>query len=233
MGAGRSGTTLREQGQFSSAYGPSAGRAAHDQNSDRMLVCPAYGLRVGRFIFGAACITFVLSAFVAAGLAASGRGCAGQTDSSMSGQKPSTRQAFPDALVASGRALFEQDCAFCHGRDAAGGETGPDLTRSTLVAQDLNGNKIGPVIQNGRLGRGMPAFDLATLQISGLVAFVHTQRAKMESQAGGRRGVDIADLQTGNVEAGKAFFNGAGKCSSCHSPQGDLGGIASRYQAAA
>lgn len=76
----------------------------------------------------------------------------------------------------------------------------------------------------------MPAFDLAATQISGLVAFIHTERAKAGAQAGGRRGVDIADLQTGNVEAGKAFFNGAGRCSSCHSPQGDLAGIASRYQ---
>jgi cytochrome c oxidase cbb3-type subunit 3 len=176
------------------------------------------------------CITFVVLAFVSAGQAASGRCGAGQTTSSRSGQKHATRQSFPDALVASGRTLFQQDCAFCHGRDAAGGESGPDLTRSTLVAQDLNGNKIGPVIQNGRQGHGMPAFDLAAAQISGLVAFIHTQRSKTEAQVGGRRGVDIADLQTGSAEAGKAFFNGTGKCSSCHSPQGDLAGIASRYQ---
>lgn len=76
----------------------------------------------------------------------------------------------------------------------------------------------------------MPAFDLAASQISGLVAFIHTQRAKAGAQAGGRRGVDITDLQTGNVQAGKVFFSGVGKCSNCHSPQGDLAGIASRYQ---
>ncbi len=33
-----------------------------------------------------------------------------------------------------------------------------------------------------------------------------------ESQKGGRRGVDAADLQTGNVDGGKQYFNGAGKC---------------------
>jgi cytochrome c oxidase cbb3-type subunit 3 len=76
----------------------------------------------------------------------------------------------------------------------------------------------------------MPAFDLAATQISGLVAFIHTQRIKTQAQGGGRRGVDVADLQTGNVEAGKAFFNGDGKCSSCHSSEGDLAGIASRYR---
>ena len=42
--------------------------------------------------------------------------------------------------------------------------------------------------------------------------------------------MDVADLQTGNVEAGKQYFNGAGGCANCHSPTGDLAGIASRYK---
>ena len=42
--------------------------------------------------------------------------------------------------------------------------------------------------------------------------------------------MDPSDLQTGNAEAGKQYFNGAGGCSNCHSPTGDLAGIASRYQ---
>jgi hypothetical protein len=40
----------------------------------------------------------------------------------------------------------------------------------------------------------------------------------------------VADLQTGNAEAGKAYFNGAGGCAKCHSATGDLAGIAKRYQ---
>jgi cytochrome c oxidase cbb3-type subunit 3 len=36
-------------------------------------------------------------------------------------------------------------------------------------------------------------------------------------------------LLTGNAEAGRAYFNGAGKCASCHSPTGDLAGIAKKY----
>jgi cytochrome c oxidase cbb3-type subunit 3 len=42
--------------------------------------------------------------------------------------------------------------------------------------------------------------------------------------------VDVSDLQTGNVEAGKKYFNGPGGCATCHSPTGDLAGVASRYQ---
>lgn len=134
------------------------------------------------------------------------------------------------AAVERGQALFLQHCAFCHGRDAEGGETGPDLTRSKLVASDVNGNLIGAVVRNGRPAQGMPAFSLSQEQIDSLAAFIHSQRAKAESQQGGRRGVDPADLQTGNEAAGKAYFYGAGKCSSCHSPTGDLSGVASRLQ---
>ncbi|HSU30799.1 MAG TPA: c-type cytochrome [Bryobacteraceae bacterium] len=139
--------------------------------------------------------------------------------------------SFPPALVESGHTLFQQNCAFCHGRDATGGETGPDLTRSRVVAQDVGGNKIGDVVRNGRPDKGMPAFSaLSPDQISGLVAFIHTQTKQASSRKGGRKGVDVSDLQTGNVEAGKAYFNGAGKCSTCHSPTGDLAGVANRYQ---
>ena len=46
-----------------------------------------------------------------------------------------------------GGPVFLQQCGFCHGRDAAGGEDGPDLTRSKLVATDVGGNQIAPVIR--------------------------------------------------------------------------------------
>jgi cytochrome c oxidase cbb3-type subunit 3 len=133
-------------------------------------------------------------------------------------------------LVSTGNSLFQKDCAFCHGRDAGGGETGPDLTRSKLVAEDVKGDKIGPVVRNGRPDRGMPRFTVSDADVQALAAFIHAQKAKAESQKGGRRGVDPSDLQTGNVEEGKRYFNGAGGCSHCHSPTGDLAGIASRLQ---
>ncbi|MFY9951082.1 MAG: c-type cytochrome, partial [Candidatus Sulfotelmatobacter sp.] len=58
--------------------------------------------------------------------------------------------SYSPALVQKGRALFQQDCSFCHGRDAGGGETGPDLTRSKLVTADVDGDKIGAVVRSGR-----------------------------------------------------------------------------------
>ncbi|MCU1322472.1 MAG: cytochrome c, mono- and diheme variant family [Acidobacteriaceae bacterium] len=135
----------------------------------------------------------------------------------------------PD-LIASGGSLFQQNCAFCHGRDAGGGESGPDLTRSKLVSTDTKGENIGPIVRNGRIEKGMPRFNLGEPELKSLVAFIHSQQDKAMSQTGTRKGVDVSDLQTGNLEEGKKYFNGAGTCSKCHSPTGDLAGIATKYQ---
>ncbi len=133
-------------------------------------------------------------------------------------------------VVERGKTLFGQNCAFCHGREGFGGETGPNLIDSDLVTSDVRGNKIGPVVRNGRPATGMPAFKFSLPEITALSAFLHAQKKKADAHPGGRRGVSVADLQTGNVEAGKQYFNGAGTCSSCHSPTGDLAGIATRYK---
>jgi cytochrome c oxidase cbb3-type subunit 3 len=140
------------------------------------------------------------------------------------------RPTSPSVAATRGKSLFARDCGFCHGRDAAGGETGPDLTRSQLVASDVTGDKIRAVVQNGRPQKGMPPFPKLLLpQLSDLIAFIRDQTKQANSKPGGRRGVDVADLQTGDVEAGKLYFNGSGKCSSCHSPTGDLAGVATRH----
>jgi cytochrome c oxidase cbb3-type subunit III len=144
-------------------------------------------------------------------------------------QKPAA-QSESAATIDAGRALFLQNCAFCHGRDASGGETGPDLTGSKLVEQDVRGDKIGGVIRNGRPEKGMPRFNLSDQDIIAVVTFIHHQRNEAEAHPGARRRVDVSDLQTGNVEAGRQYFNGAGKCASCHSATGDLAGIAKRYE---
>jgi cytochrome c oxidase cbb3-type subunit 3 len=126
---------------------------------------------------------------------------------------------------------FGSQCGFCHGKDAAGGETGPDLTRAELVAQDSNGDKLSPMIRAGRPNNGMPAFpNIAQGEMTAIVAFLHTQMDKFAELGGGRRSVEPADLATGNAAAGRQYFQGAGKCASCHSPTGDLAGIGKKYQ---
>src|SRR6185295_13306027 len=139
-----------------------------------------------------------------------------------------TPQSYPPELVRRGQPIFSSQCGFCHGRDAMGGESGPDLTRAALVAADVRGDKIAPLLRAGRVDKGMPAFTLSEADLAATVAFIHDQKDKAQSFAGGRRAVDVADLQTGNADAGKRYFSNA--CSTCHSPTGDLAGIANRLQ---
>ncbi|MDQ3212861.1 MAG: cytochrome c [Acidobacteriota bacterium] len=141
-----------------------------------------------------------------------------------------TPQKYPPAQVDAGRVAFASQCGFCHGRDAMGGETGADLTRSALVAEDVRGDKIGPVIRSGRPEKGMPPFNLPDTDVAAMVAFIHDTKVKAESLVGSRRTVDVEDLQTGNAQAGQQFFNGAGGCIKCHSPARDFAGLATRLQ---
>jgi cbb3-type cytochrome c oxidase subunit III len=133
-------------------------------------------------------------------------------------------------LAETGGALFHQNCAFCHGRDAMGGETGPDLTQSNLVLTDTTGEKIAAVVREGRPDNKMPGFNFSSQEMRSLIAFIRMREAEAKAHPGGRRGVSIEDLQTGNAEAGKRYFEGPGGCTRCHSPAGDLAGLANRHK---
>ena len=178
---------------------------------------------------GALCLAALLG-FASSGTAQSVKPSVQTPSVTRQPSKTATPQIYPPALVKSGDAVYQGNCTFCHGRDAGGGETGPDLTHSKLVTEDVKGDKISDVVRNGRVEKGMPRFNLSDADMAGLVAYIHEQSAKAASQKGGRRGVDVEDLQTGNVEAGRQYFNGAGACSQCHSPTGDLADVAARYQ---
>lgn len=133
-------------------------------------------------------------------------------------------------LSKAGAQLFQQNCAFCHGRDAMGGETGPDLTQSKLVRKDRTGDEISKVIHEGRPDNKMPAFNFSDQETRSIIAFIREREAEAVAHPGGRRGVSVEDLQTGNAAEGKRYFEGAGGCAKCHSATGDLAGIASRHE---
>src|SRR5439155_10540473 len=122
------------------------------------------------------------------------------------------------AAVERGRQAFSQDCGFCHGANARGGSSGPDLTRSTLVLEDEGGKQLGDFLRVGRPDKGMPKFDESAAQAADLAAFLHGA-IYLNSN---RRLYKILDIVVGDPKAGEAYFNGAGRCSSCHSPARDL-----------
>ncbi len=140
-------------------------------------------------------------------------------------------QSDDSGLVNRGRIQFGASCSFCHGLEATGGAEGPNLMRSSLVRHDSAGELITQVILNGRPGKGMPAISLNAEQIKGVVAFLHARLAQSDHASPKAPGEDF-DLQrllTGSSDAGKVYFNGAGRCSGCHSPTGDLAHVASKY----
>jgi len=130
-----------------------------------------------------------------------------------------------------GRAEFQKTCSFCHGLEADGGAHGPNLVRSALVRHDKDGDLIGAVIREGRPEKGMPAFPLEPGKISDIVTFLHASVSASDSAGGDgpSRDYPLELLLTGDAGKGKAYFNGAGGCSGCHSPSGDLAGLAGKY----
>jgi cytochrome c oxidase cbb3-type subunit 3 len=132
------------------------------------------------------------------------------------------------AAVERGQKLLVDQCGFCHGANARGGSGGPDLTRSALVQTDEDGTQLGEFLAAGRPDKGMPKFDLPRAQVSDLATFLHSAIYANSN----RRLYKILDIVVGDAKAGEAYFNGAGRCSACHSPTGDLKGIGAKYEPA-
>lgn len=133
----------------------------------------------------------------------------------------------PDSEAAKrGQAIFVPTCGFCHGTNATGGAQGPNLVRSTVVLHDGGtGKEIGPVVHNGRPGKGMPAFpNLTDAQIHDLAQYLlgRTQAAA------NRMEYTIQNIVTGNAGEGQAYFQA--HCATCHSVTGDLAHIATKYE---
>jgi cytochrome c oxidase cbb3-type subunit III len=127
-----------------------------------------------------------------------------------------------------GQAVFSQSCGFCHAADATGTGQAPNLVRSDLVRHDENGNLIGPVIRDGRPGKGMPPIHLSEPQISDVIAFLQWRLADADrTNPADPHAYSLQRLLTGNAAAGKAFFDR--QCTACHSASKDLAGIAKKY----
>src|SRR5262249_39864099 len=115
----------------------------------------------------------------------------------------------------------------CHGANAKGGESGPDLIRSVIVLDDEDGAGLSKFLKTGRPDLGMPRFDLPAEQVSDIATFLHQRVTDAEF----RQTYKVLNILVGDFKAGAAYFNGAGGCTSCHSLGGDFKGIGSKYDA--
>lgn len=136
-----------------------------------------------------------------------------------------------EAAADRGRKVWAAECIDCHGTQARGSDKGANLIRSELVLRDRYGSEIGPFLRKGHPTQsGSPSAELSQFQIEEVSHFIHLQVYDTLRSAPVFRPHDVV---TGDAKAGAAFFNGEGKCATCHSPSGDLAGIGSRYAPAA
>ncbi len=139
----------------------------------------------------------------------------------------------PDpASVKRGQPLFVASCGSCHAANATGTPNAPNLIRSTVVRHDKDGSAIAGVIKSGAPHTTTPAATMTSDQVSDVVSFIRDLIQTYDKSSAGSMPADYpaALLLTGNAQAGRAWFNGAGRCSTCHSPTGDLAGIAGKYR---
>jgi cytochrome c oxidase cbb3-type subunit 3 len=145
------------------------------------------------------------------------------------------RAQFPRAVIDPAQAergakLYASNCARCHGDDARGTPTGPDMLRSEPILRDhremLHGKDLGPLL------RTLPQhnYKFNDKELGELSQFLQLSINKIL-----RSGYNDqpTGLLSGDAKAGEAYFNGAGGCNKCHSATSDLAGISKRYTTAA
>src|SRR4051812_16242294 len=136
------------------------------------------------------------------------------------------------ALIQRGQGLYGVQCRACHGADLRGGDIGgPNLLRSQLALNDLEGELIGPVITGGRQTPGMaamPAIQMPPDDIKAVATYIHSVQATMRGQGSPPPGgaVELKVL-VGDAAAGQTYFKNS--CTSCHSVTGDLQGVGARF----
>lgn len=138
---------------------------------------------------------------------------------------PAQQRALPSAeVIERGDGLYQVNCMACHGADLRGGDQGgPNLLRSTVVLNDVDGEVIGQVIRNGmnRMPMITTLDDEAIRAVSG---YIHSVVATAQGQGAPPRVEYDLDIVVGDARRGERFFNQ--ECTDCHSVTRDLDGIA-------
>ena len=118
------------------------------------------------------------------------------------------------AALDPGAKLFARNCSACHGDTAKGGR-GPDLTTGQWKHGSTNADVMRNIVK-GIPGTQMPPIPMPEEDAQRIVAFLRWATGESAQ----------AQL-TGNLDAGRAHFFGAGECSQCHM-FGGRGGILGR-----
>ncbi len=152
----------------------------------------------------------------ARGRGAGGRGAtAGQAPAAPVSGSPVVDPAAHDR----GRALWASHCIECHGSQARGSETGPNIIRTKTVNFDRSsptpGSVLAPFLKAGHPTQsGKPS---ATFTDEENVALAHFLRQRVNDTMRGSPLFTVGDILVGDAKAGEGYFHGAGGCAACHS----------------
>ena len=137
------------------------------------------------------------------------------------GAGPSDLPTVDAAAAGRGRTVYAAQCINCHGTQARGTEKGANLVRSTVVLWDRHGSELGPFLKKGHPSQSGGAA-LTDEQITSLAHFL---RERVNDSLRGSPIFKAGNVLTGDVKAGAAFFNGEGKCSTCHGATNSLAAL--------
>jgi mono/diheme cytochrome c family protein len=142
---------------------------------------------------------------------------------------PPDRPPVDAAAADRGRALYGVECITCHGSTARGTDSAPSLIRSIVVLNDRYGSLLGPFFAKGHpMQSGRPSAELASSQA---VDLMHFLRQRINDTLRGSPVFTVGDIVVGSAAAGKAWFEGDGRCATCHSVTSDFAGLATRIPA--
>ncbi len=136
-------------------------------------------------------------------------------------------KVYSPAAVTRGFAAYNSTCGYCHGERGKGGKAGPDLVFSEVTLHDEDGVQITARVRGAEHAKAGKV-DATDAQLVDIAAYLHSRVI----YASGRGDVRMSEVLVGNAKAGETYFNGAGGCAKCHSPEGNLKGVASKYDVA-
>jgi cytochrome c oxidase cbb3-type subunit III len=146
----------------------------------------------------------------------------------LAGAGPSDKPVVDAAAADRGRRTWAAECIDCHGTQARGTDKGPNLVRSVVVLRDRYGSVLAPYFKKGhQMQSGASSATLGQAQIEDLAHFL---RQRVNDTLRGSPLFQPQNVLTGDPKAGAAFFNGEGKCTTCHSATGNLAGIGGRLE---
>jgi mono/diheme cytochrome c family protein len=147
----------------------------------------------------------------------------------LAGAGPMDKPPVDAAAAARGKTVWAAECTSCHGPQARGTDKGPNAVRSLIVLRDRYGSELGPFLKRGHPTQsGKPSASITDSQIVDLANFL---RERVNDSLRGSPLFQVQNVLTGDPKAGAEYFNGEGKCSTCHSPAANnLAGIGARYE---